>query len=239
MNSRALERCPFDLAHLILQKSRMPDTYELIPTSYAFGGETIARLPDGRAAFIPFSIPGEQVRVELVEMKTGFARARLLEVLKPSPERIGPRCLHFGECGGCQYQHLSYPAQLAAKSEILKDQLRRIGGLPEPQLSAVIPSPQEYGYRNHIQLHLAPDGALGYHRPRSNQVLPIRECHLPEPPIGALWPLLQFEPASGIERIAIRLGLEDDLQVILESSSPRITRAERRGPPNLRRPPLP
>lgn len=198
----------------------MPEIFDIIPATYAFGGDTIARLPDGRVVFIPFSIPGEKVRIELVESKPGFTRARLLEVLEPSPQRLAPPCPHFGECGGCQYQHLTYPAQLAAKSEILKDQLRRIGGIPDPQISALFPSRSEYDYRNHIQLQVAPSGALGYNRPRSNKVLPIRECRLPEAPINDLWPLLHFEPGSGIERVALRLGLEADLQVILESTSP-------------------
>ena len=148
----------------------------------------------------------------------GFARARLLEVLEPSPDRITPRCPHYGECGGCHYQHLSYPAQLAAKTTILKDQLERIGGLASPQVASIAPSIFEYSYRNHVQFHLAPDGSLGYHKARTNDVLPIRECHLPEPPLQELWPQLEFEPNAGVERVGLRLGCDGDLQIILESS---------------------
>jgi 23S rRNA (uracil1939-C5)-methyltransferase len=199
----------------------MPEIYTVTPSAYAFGGETIARLPDGRAVFVPFAIPGERLRVELVEEKRGFARARLLEVLEPSPERIAPRCLHFEECGGCHYQHLTYDAQLAVKTAILKDQLERIGKLASPTISTVSPSPNEFNYRNHVQFHLAPDGKPGYHKARSDEVFAIRECHLPEPPLNALWPLLELEQSAAIERIGLRLGSDGDLQVILESPDPQ------------------
>ena len=76
--------------------------FEVVAENWAYGGEVIGRLPDGRAVFIPFAAPGEKVSIELVEEKRGFTRARLLEVLEPSPDRIEPRCRHFTVCGGCQ-----------------------------------------------------------------------------------------------------------------------------------------
>ena len=201
-------------------ESWMEKIYEVELKSFAYGGEAIGRLPDGRAVFVPFAIPGEKVRLELVEEKRAFARARLLEVLEPSPQRIPPRCAHFGLCGGCHYQELPYPAQLAAKTAILRDQLERLGGLKAPPVQPAVASPQEYQYRNHVQFHLTPQGALGYHKPRSNEVIAIQECHLPEPALNALWPQLAFEPLTEIERIALRLGANDDLQIILESRDP-------------------
>lgn len=192
--------------------------FELTLDRFAFGGEAIGRLPDGRAAFVPLALPGERVRVELVEQKRSFARARLVEVLQPSPERVAPLCAHFGECGGCHYQHMRYEAQLASKQAVLKDQLERIGGLADPPLAEPVPAPEPFKYRNQVQFHLTAEGKLGYHRPRSDEVLAIRECHLPEPPINALWPQLEFEPGSGIERVGLRLGVDDDLLVALESA---------------------
>src|SRR5512139_2641836 len=103
-------------------------------TGFAYGGEALGRLEDGRMVFVPFALPGETVRVRLVEEKRGYARAQLVEVLQASPERIQPRCAHFGLCGGCHYQHLSYPAQLRAKSAILREQLERIGGVDDPAM---------------------------------------------------------------------------------------------------------
>ncbi len=170
---------------------------------------------------MPFTIPGEKARIELVEEKRGFARARLLEVLEPAAERIPPRCAHFGLCGGCHYQHMPYPAQLAAKTTILHDQLERIGGLKTPPMRPAVASPQEYHYRNHVQFHLTRDGKLGYHKPRSEEVFAIQECHLPEPALNELWPQLDFEALAEIERIGLRLGAEDDIQIILESRDPQ------------------
>ncbi len=198
----------------------MENTYEVEVTAYGYGGESIGRLPDGRAVFVPFTIPGEKVRLELVEEKRGFARARLLEVLEPAAGRIAPRCTHFGLCGGCHYQHISYPAQLAAKTSILRDQLERIGGLHVPLIQPAVASPQEYQYRNHVQFHLTRQGKLGYHKPRSDEVFAIQECHLPEPALNELWPQLDFEASLEIERIGLRLGAEDEIQIILESRDP-------------------
>src|SRR5512135_1936513 len=96
-------------------------------TTLTYGGDAMGRLEDGRAVFVPFGLPGERVRVRLTEERRGFARAELVEVLEASPHRISSRCIHFGLCGGCHYQHLPYEAQLKAKTEILRDQLSRIG----------------------------------------------------------------------------------------------------------------
>jgi 23S rRNA (uracil1939-C5)-methyltransferase len=199
----------------------MEKTYDIELTSFAYGGETIGRLPDGRAVFVPFTIPGEKARLELVEEKRGFARARLLEVLEPAAQRIPPRCIHFGLCGGCHYQHLLYPAQLAAKNAILRDQLERLGGLKAPLIQPAVASPLEYQYRNYVQFHLTREGKLGYHKPRSDQVFAIQECHLPEPALDELWPQLDFEAQAEIERIGLRLGAQDDIQIILESRDPQ------------------
>jgi 23S rRNA (uracil1939-C5)-methyltransferase len=192
--------------------------YELVPTVHAYGGEALGRLPDGRAVFIPFTLPGERVRVRLVEEKRGHARAELLEVLDPAHERTSPVCVHFGECGGCHYQHMPYANQLTAKGEILADQLKRIGRLENPPIERIISSPRDTFYRNHLQFHLDAEGKLGYHRARSSQVLPIQECHLPEPLLNQVWPHLEFEAIPGLERVGLRLGADDDIQLHLESS---------------------
>ena len=188
------------------------------PTSLVYGGEAMGRLPDGRAVFVPYTLPGETVSVRLVEQKRGYARGELLEVLTPSKARIEPLCLHFGVCGGCHYQHMSYEDQLIAKTGILGEQLERIGGLVDPPVEPAVSSPNQTLYRNHVQFHLTADGKIGYHKARSDEVLPIQECHLPESPLNAIWPQLDFETLPGLERFALRLGIEDDVQLILESS---------------------
>src|SRR5581483_11121056 len=101
----------------------------------AYGGEGLARDENGRVIFVPYAIAGETARVEIVESRRGFARGRLIEILEPSAVRIEPRCPHFpppptfptsGFCGGCQWQHIAYPAQLEFKTQIVRDQFARV-----------------------------------------------------------------------------------------------------------------
>lgn len=187
-------------------------------TAPVYGGECIGRLPDGRAVFIPYALPGELARVELVEEKRGFARARLLEVVRPAAERIAPRCAHYGVCGGCHYQHTDYATQLKIKGKVVRDQLERIGGITNPPVAEVVPSPAAWNYRNTVQFHITPDGKIGYQGWGTHRVVPISECHLPEDALNQIWPQLDLEPLPGIERIDLRLGAEDEALLALESS---------------------
>ena len=95
--------------------------HELTLTTLTYGGDAMGRLNDGRAVFVPFGLPGERVRVRLTAEKKNFARGEIIEILEASKDRIQPKCIHFGECGGCHYQNLPYEDQLAAKTEILID----------------------------------------------------------------------------------------------------------------------
>jgi 23S rRNA (uracil1939-C5)-methyltransferase len=185
-----------------------------------YGGDALGRLPDGRAVFVPFALPGETVRIRLREEKRGHGRAELVEVVRAAAERIAPRCRHFGICGGCHYQHLPYELQLKAKTEILADQLRRIGKIDQPPVQAMVASPQAWNYRNHVQFHLTRQGKLGYVDAASRDVVPVAECHLPEEALNALWPELEFDPELGLERVALRLGADGETLLVLESDSP-------------------
>ena len=118
-----------------------PVSHDILLEKLTYGGEAMGRLPDGRAVFIPFGLPSETVRVRLTQEKQNFARGELLEVLTASPKRIDPKCKHFGKCGGCHYQNLSYENQLQAKTEILSDQLQRIGKIENPPVKPIVASP--------------------------------------------------------------------------------------------------
>ncbi|GAP12064.1 23S rRNA m(5)U-1939 methyltransferase [Bellilinea caldifistulae] len=197
----------------------MPATSGLIEVEllrHTFGGSSMGRLADGRAVFVPYALPGERVRVELTEEKRGFARARLVEVLESAPQRIIPRCRHFGVCGGCHYQHLAYADQLKVKNEVLREQLQRIAGLSDPPLEAIQPSPQAWLYRNTVQFHLDERGRLGYEEMNSNRVVAIEECFLPQPPLDEIWRQLDFEAGLGIERVGLRVGADEEVLLILE-----------------------
>ncbi len=195
--------------------------YEVDLLAPAHGGVCLGRLPDGRAVFVPFALPGERVRVRLIESKRTYARAELLDVIQPAPQRIAPRCPHYGLCGGCHYQHADYATQCTLKEAILREQLQRLAGIADPPLRPIVPSPQPWNYRNTVQFHLDAQGRLGYHRADSHQVVAIRECHLPEPVLNQVWPQLEFEPLLGLERVELRVGSGEEVLLILESQDPQ------------------
>lgn len=203
-------------------------SFDVLLEKLIYGGDAMGRLPDGRAVFVPFGLPGERVRIRLTDAarKRGFARGELLEVLEASPHRIVPRCVHFGVCGGCHYQNLPYEEQLQAKTEILRDQLTRIGRIENPPVQQTVASPSPWNYRNHVQFHLTEEGKLGYVRADAPEVFAIRECHLPEASINSLWSQLAFEPGTSIERVSLRAGKEEDLMLVLESDSPEAPELE-------------
>lgn len=154
----------------------------------AFGGEGVARV-DGFVVFIPFVIVGETVEVELTEVKQNFARARLRRVMTPSPDRTPPLCAHFGACGGCQYQHVAYPAQLRIKHKQVADLFQRIGGLSPDLIAPVLPCPQPYGYRNRIMIRSQwnkPEQRLniGFVRGDCGLVEDVFECKIAEPALN-------------------------------------------------------
>ncbi len=198
-------------------------TYEVVLTTFTYGGDAMGRLPDNRAVFVPFGLPGEKVRIRLTQEKKNFARGEIVEILESSPDRINAKCKHFTECGGCHYQNLPYEKQLAAKKDILIDQLKRIGKIDDPPVQDMVACPDPWNYRNHIQFSLDRDGKLGFVgaglRPAPT-VIPITECHLPESSINDFWPQLEFEPETNVERVSLRAGVDDDLMLILESETP-------------------
>ncbi len=187
-----------------------------------YGGEAMARLADGRAVFVRGALPGETVRIRLVEEKPRFARGRLEEVLVASPDRVTLTPEREQECAGCHYHHLRYEAQLAAKTEIVRDQLKRLASIAQPPVNAIIPSPKEWHYRNTAQFHLDERGQLGFQEEGSHYVTPLRQSALCEEAINDLLPQLDFgDSLTGVERIALRAGAGDDMMVILESNDPQ------------------
>ena len=198
-----------------------PPVFDVTLNVLVYGGDALGRLPDGRAVFVPYVLPGERARIRLVEEKRGHARAELVELLQPSSQRVLPRCPHFGACGGCHYQHLSYPAQLQVKTEILKETLIRVGRLNDPPVQEAIGSPQEWYYRNHIQFHLAEDAKLGFLARDSQTIVPISECYLPEESLNSLWPLLDLDPVPGLTQVGLRSGAGEDTLLVLKGSDPQ------------------
>jgi 23S rRNA (uracil1939-C5)-methyltransferase len=148
-----------------------------------YGGEGLARV-DGRVVLAPFVLPGERVRVESEQEKPGLVRARTLEVLEAAPERVAPPCSYFGRCGGCQYQHATYDAQLAAKRAILEEELRRLGKIDLELAEGIATVAGEpWAYRNRVQVHFEGQN-LGYREARSHRLCPITHCPIASPKVN-------------------------------------------------------
>jgi len=185
-------------------------------TGMAHGGAAPGRY-EGRLLFVPYAIPGETVRVEIVEAHERWARARLLEVVEASPDRVAdPPCPHFGPagCGGCQWQHIAYPAQLTYKREVVCDQLARIGKIVDPPVRAVMPSPMPWGYRNQVQLRPTGEGTLGFVRASSAGVIAIRTCPIMHPLLAELFEQLDLDFAD-LARLTLRAGVATGDQMAL------------------------
>jgi len=188
---------------------------DLTLTGMAYGGEAFGRAEDGRMVFVPFALPGEHVHVRLTEVHKRWARGQPLEWMTTSPQRITPRCAHFGICGGCHYQHLPYREQLLVKEDVVREQLSRIGGLPTDTVQSIIPSPQEWAYRNRITFQVDSQGSLGFMRQDGEGVFAAQECHLPLPELNALWPDISLEKQSGVLKVGLRIGTEGRPMVLL------------------------
>lgn len=172
---------------------------ELKIEKLVYGGDGLARLPAdehgrGKTVFLPYVLPGEKVDATLLQNRSGFARAWLNSVLTPSPGRVVPECPYFGRCGGCQYQHIDYEAQLRYKADILRETLRRTAKL-ELGVEIQRHSSQPWRYRNRTRMRTrhSPDFALGYFRANSHELLPVETCPISSPlineGIASIWEL--------------------------------------------------
>lgn len=170
----------------------------------AQGGDCLARV-DGQVVFVPFGIPGEEVMLDVVEQKGDYARGRILEVISPSPSRTSPKCEYYGECGGCQFQHVQYDRQLDLKREIVGEQLRRIGGLTGVSVLPTMPADHPWGYRNHARFTVR-RGELGFVRLRSRRFLRVDRCHLMHPTINSVVAELMGRIRRRLHQVAIRCG---------------------------------
>lgn len=188
---------------------------ELRLTDMAHGGEALGRY-EGKVIFVPYAIPDEEALVEITEDKGSYARARLVEVLSPSPHRVDPPCPHFGpeRCGGCQWQHIAYPAQLEFKAAVVRDQLARLGRLPDVPVKPTIPSASPWHYRNHVQFTVDNDGRLGFVATDGRRVEPTQKCYLLHPLLEELLAALDLE-LPGLTRLSLRAGVNTGDQMLI------------------------
>lgn len=140
------------------------------------GGVGLAHA-EGRTLFVALSAPGDRVRVRIDQIRGKVAFASIVEIIEPSPSRVSPLCVYFGRCGGCDFQQLSYEAQLDAKVEIIRDCIRRIAHLDLQDRIPITPSPNAWQYRSSAQWKYDPvKNHLGYFERGSHRICDIVEC---------------------------------------------------------------
>lgn len=184
-------------------------------TEMANGGNAVARAKRGRTVFVPLALPGEKVRAEIVKENNKIAFARVLEVLRPSPDRIEPTCPYFGVCGGCHFQHMRYETQLEIKREVVIDQLERIGGFKNVPVLKTLSAARPWAYSHEMELSPAASGGLGYWSPGQKQVIPIEECPISRPELLGLLQDIDLE-LPGLRKLSLRLSDDEALLAAVE-----------------------
>jgi 23S rRNA (uracil1939-C5)-methyltransferase len=168
------------------------------------GGAALARLEDGRVVFVSYAAPGELVRAKVERIHADYIEAVTEEVLEASPDRVEPPCPIFGECGGCQLQHMAHPAQLAAKEAIVREQLRRIGHLDDAVVRPIVGATNPWAYRNHVRFSTGRKfGDVGFISRRGRGLLKVECCPISDPWVNDVLPRLQGHGA-GLHQVQVR-----------------------------------
>lgn len=177
------------------------------------GGVGLARLADGMVVLIPYVIPGEEVRFQVLKKKKTFQEGLLTEVLKPSPDRVTPPCSYFGRCGGCHFQHISVTRQDELKKDIFFDEFKRSGLQFAKDSIDFLSSPLSLGYRQRIRLHVH-EGRIGFFQQQSHSLLAIDHCLLARDEINAVLGQLidnhhWLQVADYVEEVEIHVNPDD------------------------------
>lgn len=177
------------------KRKELPVVENVEITGVAAEGKSIARVDD-MVVFIPYGAPGDVVNIKLDKKKRSYAEAHIVDMLKPSPDRVAPVCEHFGVCGGCKWQHIPYESQLRHKRDQVVDALTRIAKVEIPEVNPTLGSKETFCYRNKLEYtfsckcwitfedlrsgrEIADRNALGFHIPGAfDKVLDIKKCWL-------------------------------------------------------------
>jgi 23S rRNA (uracil1939-C5)-methyltransferase len=191
----------------------MPSSVRLTLDDMAAGGDAVGR-HEGQVIFVPLALPGETVQVRLMEQRKSFARGELVAIESPSPERVTPPCPYFGRCGGCQWQHASYTAQLAYKERIVHGQLVRIGKQEDPVVRPMLGMADPWRYRNHVQLRVTSEGRVGYYALKSHTIVPVAECPIAHEQLLPMWSALD-DCGARADLLSLRAGVHTGEQLAL------------------------
>ncbi len=199
-------------------------------TGMAHGGEAVGRAADGRVVFASGALPGESAQVELTEVHDRFARGRL--AVTPtvlSPMRATPPCPHFrawperglesnGACGACQWQHMTYEAQLQFKAAVLRDTLSRIGQVKDPRVEEPWGMADPWRYRNHARM-VAHGNSLAYYAADGRTLVNVDQCPIAHPLVESLM-LLTWEGLEPGTEVSLRAGTRTGDRMIVLHEGP-------------------
>lgn len=146
---------------------------------YSSEGLGIVRL-DGAVVFVPGAVRGETVDLKITKVMKTAAAGKIVKIHAPSPERAEPECPYYGRCGGCDFQHLTYPEELRAKRQRVQDAITRLGG-SAVEVEEILGAKDPTHYRNKSQYPVGADGAIGFFRERSHQVVAVEGCLIQRP----------------------------------------------------------
>ena len=195
-------------------------------TGWAYGGEALGRAQNGRMIFAPFCLADEHVIGTIIEERSRWARILPQEWLQLSPDRIDARCPHFTQCGGCHYQHIPYELQAQIKAEIVREQLKRIGGLSDPKVAETVSSPLPWHYRNHMRYRVTQDGILGLMAFDGKHPFQLEQCFLPDQEGLALRSRIDLPQGSAIEQVGVRIGSHADPMIIFHGDMDKVAEVE-------------
>ncbi len=193
---------------------------EVLITGCSSEMQGVGRLSDSRAVFVPFALPNERARIEIIENRDRFARARLVSVEEPSPDRARPFCAHYGVCGGCHTQHMTYEAALIYKRRKVSDALSRIGSVKDPNVEPTVPSENRINYRNKAEFAFS-ETACGMREGGGREIVDIDFCPLQKPELNAAFQLVRSERGNlPIAGMVARANAKGEIQITLCVTSP-------------------
>jgi 23S rRNA (uracil1939-C5)-methyltransferase len=195
---------------------------EVMISDLTDGGDGVGRTENG-VVFVPDTVPGDRVSVRLVRVKRQYAHGKLLEILEPSSQRQRPSCIVADKCGGCQWQHIEYPAQLEAKRNLVVQALTRIGGFTDPHVLPVLTTSNPLGYRNRATypLGISATGQVqaGYYQKGSHKLVNLNRCPVQDDRLNPLlaevkqdiqercWAIYEEELHHGeLRHLALQIG---------------------------------
>lgn len=219
------------------------DLVELSITNLSHTGSGVGRVDD-QVIFVPDTVPGDRLKVKIIEQKKRFSLGRIEEILAPSPERVRPACIVADKCGGCQWQVVSAAQQAQSKQQLIIDALERIGGFTDLPLQPFLSSPQPLGYRSKVCYPLARSKTgqvqAGYYRRNSHKLINLNQCPIQDSRLNPLlagikvdiqqqgWSIYNEQEQRGkLRHLCLRLGQQTgEILITLVSTQANLTNIE-------------